>query len=107
MVGSQLYRTGAQAVLLAARDLQEAVDAKNVDDLPSLANGLLMAALAREARDPVAGFLAEPPEPDRPEANAPPPLDEQLSVALAEVEVGEVLLAGAAALDLPERGGPA
>lgn len=91
----QMYRTNAQAILLAARDLEEALDAGDDEDIPSLTNSLLSAALAREAGGVVAGFRAD----DRGSETAPAPatLEEELSLALTELEIGEVLLAGSAA----------
>jgi hypothetical protein len=92
------YREELKGVLLAARDLEEALDVGDRDDVTSLASNLLSSALARESGGVVAGFRAY----DAPAAHgtvAPRTLEEELSLALAELEIGEVLLASAAATE--------
>jgi hypothetical protein len=97
----RVYRTNVQAVLLAARDLEEALDAGDEDDIVSGANNLLSSALARESGGVVAGFRSD-------EASAPPStaapgsVEEELSLALTELQVGEVLLTSAA-VTVPQR----
>lgn len=80
---------------MAARDLQDAVDANESDEIGPLGNNVLSAALSRETGGVVAGFRDEldgvPAEP-----GAVGTLEEELSLALTELEVGEVLLASAA-----------
>jgi hypothetical protein len=102
----QVYRTNTQAILLAARDLEEALDARDDEEVASLAGNLLSAALAREAGGVVAGFQARDAAP----VGLAPRLatvDEELSLTLTELEIGGVLLTGSAALVLePETGAP-
>ncbi len=93
----QVYRTNTQAVLLAARDLEEALDSGDDEVLPSLAGNLLSAALARETGGGVAGFRARDGAPVGP-APGPATAEEELSLALTELEIGGVLLSGSAAV---------
>jgi hypothetical protein len=89
------YPNKVKAVLLAARDLDEALPGGDEDELASLANGLLSSALARESGGVVAGFRSD--EPQVADAGEPVTAADELSLALAELEVGEVLLTSAAA----------
>lgn len=89
------YSTRVNAVLLAARDLQDALKEHESDEIGPLANDVLSAALSRETGGVVAGFRDEPDGvPFEPSAVGT--LEEELSLALTELEVGEVLLASAA-----------
>jgi hypothetical protein len=98
---NQVYRTNTQAILLAARDLEEALDAGDDEDVPSLAGNLLSAALAREAGGVVAGFQARDAAPTGP-APGLATVEEALSLTLTELEIGGVLLTGSAAVVLRE-----
>jgi hypothetical protein len=92
------YRAQVHAVLLAARDLQDAVDENESEEVGPLAANVLTAALGRESDNVVAGFREEvatgPPDPRTEQT-----LEDELAFALAELEVGEVLLASAAVTD--------
>jgi hypothetical protein len=95
------YRKSVKSVLVAARDLDEALPDGDVDELTSLANSLLSSALARESGDTVAGFRHDEAQTDAAVAPgaiaAPATAEEELSLALTELEIGEVLLTSAAA----------
>lgn len=94
-----VYRSSAQAVLLAARDLEEALDASDEEDIPSLAANLLSVALARESSGVVAGFLSSTTA-SADAVSEPATAEEELSLALTELEIGGVLLSGSAAVGL-------
>jgi hypothetical protein len=85
----------SHGVLLAARDLEDAV-AGGEADIVGLQWQLLNAALARETGGVVAGFAAS----DAPSGEATEEeLEDELSSALVELEIGNVLLAGSAVVD--------
>jgi hypothetical protein len=94
-------------VLLAARDLDEALADGNADEVTSLSNRLLLSALGRESGGAVAGFQ---PDDSRngaaaaPTARAAPAtVEQELSLALTELELGQVLLTSAAATAAPQQ----
>jgi hypothetical protein len=102
-----VYRTSVQAVLLAARDLEEALDAGETDEAISLTGNLLSAALARESGGAVAGFRSDDAS-SAPGTAGLSTVEEELSLTLTELEIGEVLLTSAAATQpRPSAGGSA
>lgn len=84
--------------MISARDLEEALAAGDDEDVAALANDLLEAALAREDGGVTAGFGAEPGIPAAAQPAEPATVEEELSLALTELEIGEVLLAGSASI---------
>lgn len=93
------YRNKVKAVLLAARTLDETLPSGDADEVAALANSLLSSALSRESGGTVAGFHGDEPPGDAAAGAAAGPITaaEELSLALTELELGEVLLTSAAA----------
>jgi hypothetical protein len=94
-------------VLIAARALDEALPAGDANEMVSLANRLMASALARESGGGVvAGFRGDDSLHDAAATAdtiaAPATVEEELSLALTELEVGEVLLCSAAATLAPQ-----
>ncbi|BCJ47349.1 hypothetical protein GCM10010168_70610 [Actinoplanes ianthinogenes] len=104
MSASPIYRHNVRGVLNAARNLEEVLDKGDESEVLALAGDLLSAALARESAGAVAGLE----EHDAPavEGLPAPTAEDELTLALTELEVGEVLLASAAAT-MPEAPAPA
>lgn len=87
----QAYQQGTRAVLLAARELESAVAYGDGSEIRARGQDLLRAALSRESAGVVAGFR---PEGAADRAAGTTTREDEVSLVLAELEVGEVLLAG-------------
>lgn len=107
MPAEPTYRREVQAVLLAARDLDEALPGGNADEVTSLSNRLLLSALGRESAGAVAGFYPDDSRNGAAAASAASAasatVEQELSLALTELEIGEVLLTSAAATAAPQQ----
>lgn len=90
---TEVYKARSRGVLLAGRDLEEALLDGDEDEIRAGRAHLLNAALAREGAGAVAAFQAE----NAPAGPSTPGIEEELSVVLTELEVGSLLLAGSAA----------
>ncbi|BCY08488.1 hypothetical protein [Actinoplanes sp. L3-i22] len=104
MSASPIYRQNVRGVLIAARNLEEVVGKGDENEVYALAGDLLSAALARESAGAVAGFQEQAAP--AAEGVPAPSAEDELTLALTELEVGEVLLTSAAATmpDEPDPG---
>jgi hypothetical protein len=93
----------SRGILLAGRELDEAVSAGE-EGIATYQQQLLNAALAWEAGGVVAGFEASDDEKARSSEEI---LEDELSEALVELEIGNVLLAGSAVTETAEPAGSA